>query len=187
MRKAVELPPLVRVADSAKLPILQLLGESAARSAPMTTATQTCRQCGEEKAVTEFNFKDKRRGRRQVYCRECTREQVRLHYQAHQLYYVRKARKRTKQLRQAQRKWIWDYLELHPCLDCGEADPCCLDFDHVRGKKVAPVSRMISNGYSWGAIEKEIRKCEVRCANCHRKRHAKRRKEWHPPMETARP
>jgi hypothetical protein len=22
----------------------------------------------------------------------------------------------------------------------------------------------------------------VRCANCHRKRHAKRRKQWHPPI-----
>ncbi len=149
--------------------------------------TRTCRQCGEEKAITEFNYKDKRRGLRQVYCRDCTRGQVRMHYQTHQLYYVRKARKRKARIIREQREWILNYLELHPCIDCGEADPCCLDFDHIRGKKHAAVSRMISDGYSWEVIEAEISKCEVRCANCHRKRHAKRRKEWYSPAVITRP
>jgi hypothetical protein len=39
---------------------------------------------------------------------------------------------------------------------------------------------MISVGYSWEKIEAEISKCEVRCANCHRKRHAKLRRAWYP-------
>jgi phenylalanyl-tRNA synthetase alpha subunit len=32
------------------------------------------------------------------------------------------------------------------------------------------VSRMIHDGFSWKAIKKEIEKCEVVCANCHRVR-----------------
>jgi hypothetical protein len=153
----------------------------------MNPTTRICSRCLEEKPITEFTFKDKLRGKWHVYCRECSRELIRMHYQAHQLYYVRKARKRKTRIRLEQREWIWNYLELHPCIDCGEADPCCLDFDHVRGKKHAAVSRMISIGYSWEAIEAEISKCEVRCANCHRKRHAKRRKGWYSSAETARP
>ncbi len=146
----------------------------------MTTDTRKCTRCLEEKKITEFNFKDKRKGKRQVYCRVCMRELIQMHYQAHQAYYIRKARLRTKRIRKEQREWIMNYLELHPCVNCGEADPVCLDFDHVRGKKRMEVSRMISLGYSWDTIEAEIKKCEVRCANCHRKRHAKNRKVWYP-------
>lgn len=146
----------------------------------MSTTTRKCTRCLEEKKITDFNFKDKRRGKRHIYCRDCTREQVRMHYQAHHDYYIRKNRRRRERISREQREWIFSYLELHPCI-CGEADPVCLDFDHVRGKKRMEVSRMIGV-YSWEAIEKEISKCEVRCANCHRKRHAKLRKEWHPPI-----
>jgi hypothetical protein len=34
---------------------------------------------------------------------------------------------------------------------------------------------MLGKGHAWETILKEINKCDVRCANCHRKRHAKRR------------
>jgi len=69
------------------------------------------------------------------------------------------------------------YLNTHPCVDCGETDPIVLDFDHVRGTKVMEVSRMVANGYPWSKIEIEIAKCEVRCANDHRRVTSKRRQE----------
>jgi len=140
---------------------------------------KTCSTCGEEKPVTAFTFRNVRSGRRHAWCRDCSREQVRMHYQAHQAYYVRKARTRTARILVEQREWILNYLSLHPCVDCGEADPRCLDFDHIRGRKVCVISLMLGK-YGWKAIEKEIAKCEVRCANCHRKRTAERRgaKVW---------
>jgi hypothetical protein len=59
-----------------------------------------------------------------------------------------------------------DYLELHPCVDCGEANPALLDFDHLRDKTAA-IASLVRNRPSWAEVEAEIEKCEVRCANCH--------------------
>jgi hypothetical protein len=67
------------------------------------------------------------------------------------------------------RKWIAEYLADHPCVDCGEADLDVLDFDHVRGVKLFTIAMAVRNGRSLQAIISEIEKCEVRCANCHRR------------------
>lgn len=53
------------------------------------------------------------------------------------------------------------------CADCGEDNPIVLDFDHLHDKKYN-ISRMVHEGFSWKAIQKEIDKCDVVCANCHR-------------------
>lgn len=65
-----------------------------------------------------------------------------------------------------------EYLDAHPCLDCGEKNRIVLEFDHVRGKKMAAIATLMSRSWSWKKIRWEIGKCEVRCANCHRIRHA---------------
>jgi hypothetical protein len=67
-------------------------------------------------------------------------------------------------------KNIREYLTSHPCIDCGEADARVLEFDHVRGKKDQNVAEMVRGGTAWQRIASEIAKCEVRCANCHRRR-----------------
>ena len=55
------------------------------------------------------------------------------------------------------------------CIDCGyKKNPRALEFDHVRGKKVAAISVMVTNRVSILKIQEEIDKCEVRCANCHK-------------------
>lgn len=66
---------------------------------------------------------------------------------------------------------LYEYLLEHPCADCGEPDPIVLEFDHIRDK-VRNVSAMRTN--SWARLAAEIEKCEVVCANCHRRRTAHR-------------
>ncbi len=73
------------------------------------------------------------------------------------------------------REFLNTHLESHPCVDCGESDIVVLEFDHVRGVKKYNVSNMVASGHSLRKIRAEIDKCEIRCANCHRRVTAKRR------------
>ena len=72
------------------------------------------------------------------------------------------------------KKFIKDYLTNNPCVDCGETDPIVLEFDHIRDKKMN-IGDAVGKGCSIETIQKEINKCEVRCANCHRRITHKRR------------
>jgi hypothetical protein len=66
--------------------------------------------------------------------------------------------------------YVLGYLYQHPCVDCGETDPVVLEFDHVRGEKIRPISHMVSTQAPLATLVQEIGKCEVRCANCHRRK-----------------
>ena len=54
------------------------------------------------------------------------------------------------------------------CICCGESDVACLDFHHLNDKYES-LSHM--NSHSTDTINKEINKCVILCANCHRKLH----------------
>jgi len=77
----------------------------------------------------------------------------------------------------SKRRGMIDAIKLkYGCADCGYNEhACALDFDHVRGKKLFAIASYIT--LAWPRIEKEIAKCEVVCANCHRIRTAQRRKK----------
>lgn len=129
-----------------------------------------CTLCKQEKPDSEFNFKFKSRGIRQVQCKSCTRSYIREHYTKNRNYYISKAKERNIVQRTLIREYIWTYLNQHPCLDCGEKDPLVLEFDH-RENKLMAVSTLVTNN----SLEKviiEIQKCDVRCANCHRRKTA---------------
>ena len=63
------------------------------------------------------------------------------------------------------------------CRKCGYKEyACALDFHHINhNKKNKSISRMIDDNYSLDKIFKEIEKCELLCANCHRVHHQKER------------
>lgn len=82
----------------------------------------------------------------------------------------------NKRKRIQHRQNIHAYLLAHPCVDCGEADPIVLEFDHRDPvEKSFDISTAASTTWKWETIEAEIAKCDVRCCNCHRRRtHAQR-------------
>jgi hypothetical protein len=65
--------------------------------------------------------------------------------------------------------FLLDYLRDTPCVDCGERDPVVLDFDHI-GVKRSGVVQLAGRECSIANLEAEMAQCEVRCANCHRRR-----------------
>jgi hypothetical protein len=54
-----------------------------------------------------------------------------------------------------------------PCADCENYYPYyVMQLDHVRGKKVDKINRMVYTS-SYDRVVEEISKCEIVCANCH--------------------
>jgi hypothetical protein len=98
------------------------------------------------------------------------REASRRHYAKHKERVIAKAKTYSKAARERVRSYINDHLKANPCVDCGETDPIILEFDHITGTKKFNISDATRRGYGMNKIKAEIEKCEVRCANCHRKK-----------------
>jgi hypothetical protein len=134
--------------------------------------TRICCTCGLAKPVSEFTLKSKERGTRSTKCRSCQAAYSRAHYRRNRPAYLQRASAQRKVNREECRQQVFDYLITHPCVDCGETDPIVLEFDHRDASlKRESISRMISKR-TWPIVQLEIAKCDVRCANCHRRRTA---------------
>ena len=71
------------------------------------------------------------------------------------------------------RKWMAEYKSQLKCQLCPENSPFCMDFHHINPEeKEITIARAIQIRWSKTRILKEINKCIVLCANCHRKLHA---------------
>lgn len=69
---------------------------------------------------------------------------------------------------------IRDYKASKGCMDCGEKDPLVLDLDHRdRSTKSFAVADSAKIGMALKNLMAEAEKCDVVCANCHRRRTAK--------------
>lgn len=108
--------------------------------------------------------------------KEKQRECHKRYYEANKEKVLNQIKARNKEYRIAGRQFLLEYLTTHPCVDCSESDPIVLEFDHVKGEKIGDIKKMVDS-YSIESLKKEIEKCEVRCANCHRRMTHKRRKE----------
>lgn len=135
-----------------------------------------CSMCKGRKNTSAFRLRSKkdlihRHGvaRFESRCKRCKRKYGRQHYRQNPSYYIEKDLK----FRRANRKKAYEFLSTKGCVDCGERDPIVLDFDHmVIENKEKNISDLM-NQRSWENVLIEIQKCEVRCANCHRRRTAK--------------
>lgn len=137
----------------------------------MTEITKKCCACKEFLALTKFSIKGSKA--RQARCRKCNREYQRAWYLKNKRKHKARMRVRRMACAKKSQQYVVDYLRQHPCVDCGLDDIEILEFDHVIGNKKHNIASMLKDGSTIGNIRKEIAKCEVRCPNCHRRRHMK--------------
>jgi protein-arginine kinase activator protein McsA len=79
---------------------------------------------------------------------------------------------RNKENKQKKKKWFVEYKKTLKCNRCPEDHPAALDFHHRDAtQKEGEVCRLLMHNRSLENIKAEIEKCEVLCANCHRKLH----------------
>ena len=131
-----------------------------------------CGRCNNHKPVDDFAWRRKALGQRDNYCRPCRAEYKQEHYAANRQRYIDSAKRRRRAVVAERVEFLVAYLREHPCVDCGEGDPVVLEFDHLRDKKFG-----IGKGWrdhEWQRVLDEMAKCEVVCANCHRRRTARR-------------
>lgn len=102
---------------------------------------------------------------------EARRAYGRDHYSANKPVYKARAVVHSTAEKAAVQAFLRDYLADHPCIDCGEADPIVLEFDHRDGvEKRFHLGAAGTRKMSLRSVQAEVAKCDVRCANCHRRK-----------------
>jgi transcription elongation factor Elf1 len=91
----------------------------------------------------------------------------RKYYENNKELFKERGRKRKQEIR----NWYKNLKSTLKCLRCGENHIECLEFHHVDDSKDDNISNLIACRRSKTRILEEIKKCEVLCANCHRKLH----------------
>ena len=128
-----------------------------------------CGLCKQEKNLVEFN---KKTGRDyQPFCRLCDNKKSRERYAANKQHHIKVIAERNKQYKKETDDYIRNLKSSTKCADCKKKYHWFqMDFDHIIGKKDRAVSKMVAQKVSLERIKKEIEKCELVCANCHRLR-----------------
>lgn len=131
-----------------------------------------CGSCKENLQLTEFNKNPSKKDGLQSNCKICQNKRQRDWYENNKEKHKKNIIEYKKIIKGEIRGKVIEYLSNHPCVDCGEGDIVVLEFDHLRDKKFE-ISKMISNCCNWESILLEIEKCQVLCANCHRRKTSK--------------
>ena len=105
-------------------------------------------------------------------CRPCRSDYKHRHYVKNRQRYVDQAREQKRRLTRERMAYLFEYFTAHPCRDCGETDPIVLEFDHLRDKAFNIGEALPYR--NWESILAEITKCDVVCANCHKRRTVRR-------------
>ena len=117
-----------------------------------------CKYCNKYYSESEFHvaLTTKKKIYRRLKCKSCYRA--------------------TKQkLKKKGQQWLVDYKKKHKCSKCGIADYRVLEFHHPYDKEFSISHAFHHDHYSFERIKKEVYKCIVICANCHKILHHKKR------------
>ena len=147
------------------------------------TKTRFCTNCKEEKPKSEFNKQKQGLGGFSAQCKVCKarydRQRVRREttWKRDNPKKVKEINKRACLKREKNRTqikhWLIDNYAGVPCLDCDTSYSwCVMDFDHTDQEakefEICKLSSYKATPERITQAEKEIAKCDLVCANCHR-------------------
>jgi hypothetical protein len=130
-----------------------------------------CTICKDDKELSKFNKNKSRKDGHNNICKTCSQERSKRYYNENRTHHREIVYGRKLKLINENRIKLFEFYSTHPCIDCGQSDPIVLECDHRDdAEKIDNVSNLMDR--CWETIQLEIDKCDVRCANCHRKRTA---------------
>lgn len=139
---------------------------------------KTCSKCQIPKDGKLFNKRSAASDGLSSWCKACYAEYDRARWAKGDKF---RKRRNQERLMVRNKAFLWDLLCASSCLHCGETDPLVLEFDHRDpSEKSINVSEMIAYGLE--RIRVEIAKCDILCANCHRRRTIKQFGHWRGTM-----
>lgn len=128
-----------------------------------------CNKCKIQKDWSEFGWRNKQQQVRHYTCKNCVKETSLAHYSNNKQKYINRALNVTK----VATDYVKELRQRSKCSICPESAPECLDFHHLESQeKDNAVSMMLHLGIE--RVQREINKCIILCANCHRKIHSGR-------------
>lgn len=133
--------------------------------------TKLCPKCQQVLKI-EGNFTLRKSGTPNSYCKLCQSSFSKEHYNKYRELHNKRRYINQTRYRLETRTFIQELKQGRPCMDCGEVHPYwAMDFDHRD-----PLNKKFSIGEaprrasSRDKLLKEIEKCDLVCALCHRYR-----------------
>lgn len=74
-------------------------------------------------------------------------------------------------------EWLNSYKAERGCCSCPERHPACLDLHHRDGSQKEATISLVIWRWKLERVQAEVDKCDVMCANCHRKHHWNERRK----------
>ena len=130
---------------------------------------KSCTKCNELKSFDGFTIRRTRKGMiaRHTWCKDC-----------HNAYKRQNVLKKTYELK----KYVSDLLLNSKCEICNISDFYALEFNHkIPSDKSFEIAQAISGNriqVSLEQLKSEIAKCEIVCANCHKRKTAEQLRTW---------
>lgn len=135
-----------------------------------------CCRCKLSLSMEKFYASKSSKDGKQSICTECVTKN-------NEKYYLKNKNKikiNTKERKEKFRTVIQKFVLLRlkdGCICCGEKDPVVLDFDHLQNKEYN-IAWLVNSLAPLSKLEKELDKCQVLCANCHRRKTTKDFNWW---------